>query len=95
MVVNWCLLFNVNSLDSNNMWPVAFLTVAYFVDLYYLIVLGYDRMSYPYKFDPRFFIKTIAMVLIKKWGSTMHSTPAKTLLCKHKFGQLSTCSGRL
>ena len=50
------------------MWPVAFLTVAYFVDLYYLIVLGYDRMSYPYKFDPRFFIKTIAMVLIKKWG---------------------------
>ena len=68
MVVNWCLLFNVNSLDSNNMWPVAFLTVAYFVDLYYLIVLGYDRMSYPYKFDPRFFIKTIAMVLIKKWG---------------------------
>ena len=27
---------------------MAFLTVAYFVGVYYLIVLGYDWMSYPY-----------------------------------------------
>ena len=39
-----------------NYWlSVAFLTVAYFVDLY-LIVLVYDRMSYPYN---RYYLRNL------------------------------------